>query len=363
MMQAAWQERTLLRRGEKRFRHDALYDLSLVEEGFRQRVHRDDSDVALLERVCDAYGLAVERQQALPDYYQPTGWWEQQRGLGLGGVMRALRTRDVKSLRDMYENFFRDECCTGLLPVQRMRSCFAGTITGFPRRLYLIDALYRLDYWKTDTDGHSPLRDLDGPMIGNPFGVVVDGTLIRHGVAYQHACARKVHALLGESQETVVEIGGGFGGMAYYLLRDWPETKYINFDVPESIALASYYLLKAFPERTAILYGEAEWGSPAMAEAGIVLMPLPEIAELPDGAADVTFSSHSISDLAAGALARYAQQVARITRRHFLYIGGADAADVIAESDRFALLKKQRSGWDHHLSPNLDHVECIYRVV
>jgi hypothetical protein len=367
--QAEWINRRLLHLGERRFKRDIRYDLSTVTQGFRTHAHLPSSDAALLQRICDAYSLATGRQQGADTKYAPTAWWQEHRNLMLGPVLQALRSHDIDALQAMYRNFFRDDCATGLVPVQRMKGGYLGeVITDFHRRLYLFDALFRLDYWKTQTDCRYGLRDLAGPPVGNPFGVMLEDTLMRTGSEYQHYCAHRIAGLLPEETATVAEIGGGFGGMAYYLMRDRPATTYIDFDVPESIALTSYYLLNAFPQRKIVLYGEAELTAETISQADILLLPVSEIAELPSGTVDLSFSSHAISDLSPVLMAEYLNDIARFTRNHFLYIGNSDSTKVIARASAgtgraaFIALDRRPSDWDRHIAPKADHVEVLYRM-
>jgi hypothetical protein len=364
--QTSWANRKLLYRGDRRFKGDPRYDLSVVTQGFREHTNHQTSDAALLQRICNAYFLAIERQQCAPAKYAPTAWWQQHRDLNLGPVMRALGSHDIDALQTMYRNFFRDDCATGLVPVQRMKGGYLGeVVSDFHRRLYLIDALYRLDYWKAQTGSRYMLRDLAGPAIGNPFGVMLEDTLVRVGSEYQHYCAQRIAALL-QPGGAVAEIGGGYGGMAYYLLRDSPAATYIDFDVPESIALTSYYLLKAFPDRKVILFGEAELTAETISQADIVLMPIFEIAGLPTGTVDLSFSSHSISDLSPQVMAEYMNDIARITRNHFLYIGHGNAANLIAKTRvgtppiPFTAFDTRPSDWNRHVAPKAGHMECLY---
>jgi hypothetical protein len=364
--QAAWANRRLLDRGDRHFKGDPRYDLAGVTHGFKARIGDDVPDRRLLQRICRAYCLAMSRERMVSAKYSPTAWWQQHRSLTLGPVMRALSSHDLDTLQTMYENFFRDDCSTGLLPVQRVKKDYFGQIIpDFYRRLYLIDALYRLDYWKAKTSDRYTVCDLAGPATGNPFGLMLEDTLIRVGSEYQHSCAQRIARLL-HGHATVAEIGGGFGGMAYYLLRDRPGTTYIDFDLPESIALTSYYLLKNFPNLEIVLYGEAELTSDTIRKADIVLMPVFELERLPDNAVDLSFSSHALSDLAPDAMPEYLSDIARITRDHFLYIGSEIAANRIADFSNathgpFMLLESQPSGWDRHIAPSTNHVERLYQ--
>jgi hypothetical protein len=363
----AWTNRKLLCRGGHHFKGDPRYDLDAVTRGFSDRIGDNGSDRQLLERICRAYSRAMSREHVAPGKYAPTPWWQQHRCHTLEPVMRALASHDLDRLQKMYENFFRDDCSTGLLPVQRVKNKYFGhVIADFYRRLYLVDALYRLDYWKAETSGSHTVGDLAGPATGNPFGITLGDTLVRVGSEYQHYCAQRIARLL-QGHATIAEIGGGFGGMAYYLLRDRPGTTYIDFDVPESISLTSYYLLKNFPHLKIVLYGEAELTFDTIRQADVVLMPLFELAHLPNDIVDLSFSSHAMSDLAPKVMPEYLCDIARITRNHFLYVGTEISAAKIVDfseamSSQFILLESRHSGWNRHIAPNAGHVECIYQI-
>jgi putative sugar O-methyltransferase len=341
--------------GESRFRGDARYDLQNVTQGFISRIDETNDDTDLLERICTAYIKAVKQQQFAPDAYKATDWWQQVQQRSLGPVTRALLTRDIAALRKMYRNFFRDPCSSGLLgaPYGMSKAYFGGEIKDVYRRFYLSHVLYRFDYWKAQTDGRFELRDLAGPGVGNPFGVLIDETHISVGSEYAHYCAHRVDSLLDSDITAVAEVGGGFGGMAYYLLRDRAGVTYLDFDIPESIALASYYLLKAFPQLTFLLYGEEDLTNESIARADVVLMPVFELATMPTESVDVTFSSHAMSDISSEALVEYLNNIDRMTRGCLLYIGNSRASESMLDlvrqrHDSFELAETRSSGWHSH---------------
>jgi putative sugar O-methyltransferase len=346
---------TFATHGARRFRLDPRFNLQNVTDGFASRIDDSNDDSALLERICEAYIKAVNQQRFASNAYAATEWWQLVRNRSLGPVTRALQTRDINTLRKMYRNFFRDSCSAGLLgvPFGMAKAYFGGPISDFHRRFYLSHALYRLDYWKSQTNNRFELRDLAGPEIGNPFGVRIDGVFVRVGADYAHCCAQQIGSLISSERSSVAEIGGGFGGMAYYLLRDQANITYCGFDLPESIALASYYLMKAFPHLSFLLYGEQKLTRESIDAADVVLMPSFELANMDDGSIDVTFSSHAMSDLSSEAMAEYMRNVARMTRSAFLYIGNSRASESISDLvshtyDLFHLSSTRSSGWHSH---------------
>jgi len=282
----------------QRYGNDPRFNPQAVLAGYARRTMEGGVEDALLSRICKTY-RAVQ-SEAIADAYLPTMWWSEVRRTSLGLAIGALANGDTASLQRAYGNFFRDSCSAGLV----IRA--ADVSVGRYRQCVLGDALYQVDHWQEAVGDEWSVRDLRVPEIGNPFGIELDGVFIRDGSPYQHYCAQRIRGLLENPGGSVLEIGGGYGGMAYYLLRDLPRIRYINLDLPESIALASYYLIKALPDRPFTLQGEEP------TEPVASLMPLQNISEVRSKSVDVVFSSHAISDLTDDALSVYLGQIVRI---------------------------------------------------
>lgn len=363
MAVAHFEMRAFADRGDRQFAHDPRYDLQNVTAGFACRRDFDTDDTALLNRICAAYRATVEHPECARPAYRATGWWQQIRHRSLTPVRQALLKNDIAALRGMYRNFFRDPCSTGLttVPYGMTGAYFGGKMTDLHRRIYLADTLYSLDCWKRETGGRFHLRDLAVPPIGNPFGVCLEGTLVSARADFQHRCAGRVVSLLPSKLATVAEIGGGFGGMAYYLLRDQPNTKYCDFDLPESIAIATYYLAKAFRRKKFLLFGEAPLDSEAMANADVVLMPLFCLERLHTASVDVTFSSHAMTDIEAGELGLYLETIHRVTRNRFLFVGAASLPNLPGllgdDAGLFHLEERRQLRWSSHRRPQGGEIE------
>lgn len=355
-------------RSHRHYQGDARYDLMNVSNGFASRLEDSCEDDEALKRICSAYIRAAQQERFSPEVYQASAWWQQVRLASLGPVMRALGSRNVTSLHGMYRNFFRDASSAGLIgvPYGLTKAYFDTHIKDIHRRYFLGDALYGIDYWKTQTGDRFPLQALAGPDIGNPFGIMIGETLVRTGAGYQHYSAYKIASCLFSKKATVAEFGGGFGGMAYYLLRDHPGVKYIDFDVPESLALTSYYLLNSFPHLKFVLYGESAITRETLANADVVLMPICEIESLPSESVEIVFSSHAMSDISQEAMSAYLKTISRISTGGFLYMGNSQGAESIGNMTadaqlRFRLVEMRPSGWNMLRFPNADEVECLFK--
>lgn len=355
--------------GRRHFCNDPRYDLQNVTAGFAPHPNNGTDDSALLKRIVRAYTAAMEKQNFTPDAFQPTEWWRDIRRSKLEPVLQALSAGDTAALDRMYRSFFRDPCSTGLIsvPYGMSGAYFGGQMRDWHRDLYLINALRRLDYWIQQTGNSFPVAALAGPNVGNPFGLMVDGMLIRSQAEYDHYCAHRIGTFLRSNSDTVVEIGGGYCGMAYYLLRDRPGVKYIDFDVPETIALAAYFLIKSFPRLRFLLYGERKITPEALSDADVILLPLSSLRDIPCAIARLAFSSHAMSDLSRAAMREYLAQISRIAEDNFLFIGSASSHSTLSALAQsagvpFEPVEMRESGWNRHKVRSEEEVECIYHV-
>lgn len=330
---------------EQIYRGDPRFRLEAVEQGFGAHLDSQSNDTELLRRICEAYKAATRAPKS--DIYEPTEWWAAIRRTSLQPVIRALETADVESLQRMYANFFRDPCSDGLVgKTLLLRPSVTRPFTRFHQAIYLTEALVRVDYWKRLTQNRYALSELGGPAVGNPFGVTLEGVLIRTGAEHQHYCAQKIAGLLDAPDSVVFEVGGGFGGMAYYLLRGRQQIRYLNFDLPESIALAAYYLIKSFPEKRFLLCGETSGKSIASEHFDVALLPVSQISATPSRYADLVVSSHAMSDLKPAALSTYLEHIGRATKRYLLcesmYLATGRIRNAIRAHCPGFLLKQER---------------------
>jgi hypothetical protein len=156
--------------------------------------------------------------------------------------------------------------------------------------------------------------------------------------------------------------------MAYYLLRDYPKITYIDFDVPESLALTSWYLAKCFPDFRFLFYGEEELTPESIARSNVILMPPFEISKVPAKSIDVTFSSHTLTSVSDPAKIVYVHEIARTTRKSFLNIGsglGSAQLDGIIRTQqvRLNLAERSASEWNKHRDAHTQRLESFYQVL
>lgn len=354
------------------YRGDPNYIANLdINRCFADRLDQSGDDTAILQRILVSYRKASAELERGPAVFRPSNLWLPIYKHNLRGVIHALETENLPELDRIYRNFWRDSCSTGLVgvPVDMQSAFFAGPIAHEHRHLFLNDSIHRFNLWKKLTGERYPIASLSSPLIGNPYGYYVDGQFIKSGADYQHYYANRIADMLQDvpRKKVVAEIGGGFGGMAYYVVRDVNNAVYVDFDLPENLALTSYYLLKAFPDKKVLLYGEAEFNAATLAEYDIVLMPNFQIDKLDHDSCDLVFNSYSLAEMSPETIEHYVLQAAKLikARGWFFHINHTKVSLVSARDfpipKNFSLISETFAEWNLGRNQNMDEFEFVYR--
>ncbi len=200
----------------------------------------------------------------------------------------ALLAPSTQQLRSLLRNFFRNEGLQGLW-------CY---------RYYPLKAIDKLkilhDVIQWTFRHRRSVAELDVARVGNPFGLLVGRTLVLATAPRHYDVAYTIGRL---GPKTVFEIGSGFGGMAYFLLRNFPSIQYTAFDLPEVLVVAQYYLLNSIgPEFN--LYGE---------DGHFDYSLLPHFCIKDIKRCDLVVNTNSLPEMASATRADYLWEIARIS--------------------------------------------------
>lgn len=339
-----------------------------IENGFIDRPAAVDT--AIIERVIAAYNKSKAVQKDAPEAYQVSHMWLPIYQGYMNEVMDVMARRDVAALSRIYGNFFRESCSTGIhgMPVD-MQSCyFSGNISEENAGKYLADIMHRMQIWLDSIGKTHPLEALQTPVIGNPYGFTIDGVFYRAGVDYQHYYATMIARLTrSKTRRAVLELGGGFGGLGHFLVRDYADLTYIDVDLPENMALTAFYLLSAFPDKKIALYGEIDLATADLCDYDIVVLPNFAIAELRDDSVDLSFNSYSLAEMSLNNVANYIAQFNRITTKFIYHINHTRIPPVKADEfpidfGKFELVSRAPALWNLARDPDMDEYEYLYKA-
>ncbi len=311
-----------------------------------------DADLELCERLIRAHALAVE---GIGDGQATQGMWSWIFDSRQQQLAEALASRDPGRLARLMVTTFDQDFVLGMAPGPLMRrtgSGFAGRAWG----LKCLDGLASLGEvlgvvavenpeqggaglaFQAGLPGFLEAIDaalgfrLDFPDVGAPTGLAVGDRLLTPDTTDQvYAALRLNQAMqlhLGESNGTgersVVEIGGGYGGMCLWFLRCRPTTSaYTIIDLPIVNVIQGYFLGRALgPEQVALL-GENVDGR-------LRILPNSALAEV-ETPFDVLVNKDSMPEMPPVAMTEYLEWGARNCRGLFYSYNQEAAMEFLAE--------------------------------
>lgn len=278
------------------------------------------NELATIKKLIASYSAAKEQQPVVARPYLPGAEWKIVLDTEWQVYRDAIARNDVKLLAHMLRNFFRNEALSGFWGPNHMFTSFCD-LEGDARtsRSNLMMAQY--EEWRS-LFPTKPLEELDAPRIGNPWGYILGGKVLYEPVFEYHYQADYFQSLLAHLETPIVlEIGGGFGGLAYHILKRAPVVKYIGLDLPENILLQAYYLSCAFPGARMLTYSKeiTRLDLKTIDAYDIILMPnfmMPQIASC---TADLIVNVRGLSEMPSETIEEYIHQIDRIGRLWFFH--------------------------------------------
>ena len=273
--------------------------------------------------------VSVYRQQKtlqdkIPAPYSVRGAWAEEIDTRRADYLNALNENNVQKLNDLLCNFFRNSGVAGLWTIAYFDKMVKGSILAKIR--FVREILKNYIIWKNVVG--ADLKELEIPATGNPWGYILEGTLILPNAFAHHYCANKIKHLLVDAKRPVIcEIGGGYGGFAYYLRKALDSSVYINFDLPEILLVCSYYLKMSLPHRKILLFDKGMYGKPLpdLNDYDIILMPHYMLPFVSDRSVDIVVNAHSLSEMDHLTVEEYIGQVDRIAKKYFFHINSDKA--------------------------------------
>ncbi|WP_295794824.1 putative sugar O-methyltransferase [Mucilaginibacter sp.] len=340
-----------------------------LEKCFRQKnVHTENN--VITDRIIQAYNKAKKVQKTLPGAFQVGNEWLPIYENYMNDIIIALNTLNKADTNKIYENFMREGCSVGLhgLPFSMEDNFFNGKISRLNGDIYLLDSIYRYNHWKELTANQYQVGDLYMPDYGNPYGYYINNEFVRTGAEYFHYYATRISELIkGEKgRKVVVELGGGYGGLGYFLNKVIDDVTYVDFDLPENMALTAYYLMNCYPEKKILLYGEDDFNEESISEYDVIIMPNFEVLNLPSGKADLVFNSYSLAEMSTETINTYITELKRATKKHVFHVNhtiksNSLKADEFGIEDKdFKLVSKKPALWNLGRDSKMDEFEYLY---
>jgi hypothetical protein len=251
----------------------------------------------IADRVLAAY-VRMKADQPKYPAYAPAPLWAQQ----LATAYAPLNGQDAATF---LANFGLNPAYTGIDSGHQIREANGSA---WRRRQFINTVLWpQLELWRLYTG--ADWSTVAEPQIGQACGFRIAGHFMTINGSACDMYARELAPFIADApRPTIAELGGGLGRFSWTFPKYLPESRYIDYDLPEVATLAAYYSLHARPDRRALLYGEGQWTD------GYDLAFLPSWAVETMPLVDLVINKNSLGEMAPAAVHRYLDAMIPRTR-------------------------------------------------
>lgn len=194
----------------------------------------------------------------------------------------ALREGDTVSLAYLLANMFQTECTSAII---------TPSINVADDHDLCNQMAWDMDACSEFTDGKYSMHLMDSAEIGAPFGTIRDGIKISSD-SPRHLYFADMVSNNCDMHDSILEIGGGYGGLIHFLRKIQFKGTYYNVDLPETLFVA-YYFLKKFGHEVCLISDSSQ-----LRQGVINLIPSTSYREVLNLVkVDLFFNSASLSEM------------------------------------------------------------------
>ena len=227
----------------------------------------------------------------------------------------VIKEHDLVKLGLLLENFYRNEMSTGILGGEEGFKIFINANN------YIANFRNIFNTWKNSVNDYD-FKKVACPEVGNPYGVLLDGYIVHPNNFLNHYRASFTQNLLSDTNKnTIVEIGGGYGGYAYSLFINGFDGTYVNFDLPENLMVSSYFLKLLFPDKRILCYNQQieSIDNTLLSNYDIILMPHYMVETMPNKSSDLCINTISFSEMDYENIQYYVANFSRIAKKYIYH--------------------------------------------
>ena len=273
-------------------------------------------DSHLASRIFASYKKMKSDQKKTLGLFKPSAMWQLLIDRDYKILKESVETNDLNKFMFFLSNFgnWKDYLAieNNLLIKEYSKNFFL--------RKYLLNVVFgkQLELWKYFNNYKKDTSALNAPIHGNQIGAYIDNNFVVIGSFSNEIIASMLNNLICKLKRPVVsDLGGGYGKLAFYTLKEHKNFCFIDFDLPETLCLAAYYLMKTWPEKKTLLYGEEEYSQEKNNSYDLIFLPSFEITKLTNNSIDLFINKNSLGEMNPDAVNNYLKYICKSTNYFF----------------------------------------------
>jgi hypothetical protein len=297
------------------------------------RPNKSREEMDIVERVYRSFIKMKQDQPKAPACYLPSSLWQSQLDKAYTYLICGWKENDIDKFHFFLTNFGTWKEYHGIESNIFIREYMAS----FFKRSYLKNSVFykQLKIWKWFYNNRKPISRLTYPVYGNQAGAYIDDIFVGVGSFFNEIYGSILSGLICDFERPVIaDLGAGYGKLAYFSLRDIKEFTFIDFDLPETLCLAAYYLMMVYPDKKALLYGEEDYSSDAHKKYDLIFMPSYEIQKIGKSTVDIFINKNSLGEMTKEAAVNYISYISEAAKKYFFHMNHEIKPNVYSNNER-----------------------------
>ena len=254
------------------------------------------SDSEICKRIFNSF-KKMKADQKKSFFTKPSKEWQNQLKISYRELNESFKENNSKKFQLFLNNFGVHDRYLGIENQVFLKEYSKNIFL----KNYLKNTVFtnQMKLWNFHNSGKKSSKSLRTPKFGNQVGAKIDNNFVTLSSFSNEIISSNLEELLNFNNKKlrVVELGGGYGQFAYHLLKKRKNFLYIDFDIPEVLCLASYYLIKTFPQKKTLLYGEKNFSIKKSKNYNFIFLPYFEISKLKKNSVDLFINMCSLSEM------------------------------------------------------------------
>jgi hypothetical protein len=317
---------------------------------------KDMDEIEIVKRVFKSFKKMKEDQQRDSDLYLPSSLWQQTLDVSYSYFDDALKTDDIDKFHFFLSNFGSWKEYHGTESNMLIRD----NMKNLAGRRYLKNVIFyqNLKNWQWIYNSRKPVSSLSYPTHGNQSGSYIDKKFVGAGSFGSEFYGSMLTGLLDDLDRPIVaDLGAGYGKLAFFTLRDVDDSCFIDFDLPETLCLAAYFLMKTWPNKKVLLYGEEKYSEKSHSKYDLIFMPPSEIENIGQNSIDLFINKNSLGEMTGKAAKNYVNFIT-LSTKYFFHMNHDNYPNIYSDNspgllghqypvpnDKFKLLFRQPDVW------------------
>ena len=264
------------------------------------------------KRIFNSYKLMKLNQRK--SIYSPSPMWEKMLNKNYKQLIESYREDDFDKFDKFLNNFGSSPKYLGIT-----FNILIPKIFGPLRRIYEKKIVFENQFknW-IFFNKFTPVKSLNTKRFGNIKGGTIDKKIfVSYTSFFNQIYASFVKEILkNEKNPSIVEIGPGYGEQAYFILKDFKKSNYLCLDIPEVLALSSFYLMNSFPKKKFLLYGEKPFPK-NLKKYDILFFPQEFISSIKANSTDIVINKYSLGEMNKKTVKKYILNIEKIANYFF----------------------------------------------